>query len=577
MQRYNISIAGESGSGLLSMGDMLCNAFHRMGFYVVADREYPSLIKGGHARFRMNISTEAIHSLSEQTDILLAIDKPSLLAYFPAMNKGGLLMHGYERLQGMEEIHAKAKRKKIKVLHVMARELAQQQGASPLMANMVLMGMFWKALGLPYNFIENEVKEKFKNKPALLELDLKCLKAGFDVTTTQMKLEPPQPKKRGKHMLIDGNRSLTLGAIHAGVRAYFAYPMSPASSILTHMGEYADEYGILVKQVEDEISVANITLGAMFMGTRALAATSGGGYDLMTETVSLAGIIECPLVLVIAQRPGPGTGLPTWTSQGDLNLAIHSGHGELSRVVLGVSDPSDCFDLIQHAFNLAEEYQSVVIVLTEKSIAETHVTTEAFKMKKIPIKRGLVTGKALQSLQNTDRFKITPSGLSKRWIPGSSPAYYFSNSDEHGEDGSICEDSPLTARMHDKRMKKQALLEKALPEPVIYGTKKNADISFVGWGSSKNVMLDIVDQYAQERIKVNYLHYSYLYPLKTNVAKKFFEENKNVHLIESNYKGQLGDMVEGQIHKHFKSRLIKYDGRPFFLEDVTRYISKKLR
>lgn len=599
MHRFCLKITGESGGGLLSTGEIIMNAFKDLGFYIVADREYPSLIKGGHACFSINISTEPVYSLTERVDIMLSIDKQSLEAYFKDLRGGGTLIYGYERPLGVKDIIEEAGRRKVKVVHQMAREIADNAGGNVLMTNVVLVGMFWKVLGLPFEYIENAVREKFKNKPKILEIDLKCVKAGYESCEKILDIELPRglASAREKKILMDGNKALALGAIHAGCRFYVAYPMSPSSTILTHFAETAKETGVLVKQGEDEITVVNMALGAMFMGTRALCATSGGGYDLMTETVSLAGMIETPLVVILAQRPGPATGLPTWTAQTDLNLAMYSSHGEFPRVVLAVSDPADCFELIQHAFNLAEKYQTVVLVLTEKVIAESDVTIKPFKQGRVKIERGLVSGGDLKKLVNEDRFRVTDSGLSKRWIVGSSDAYYFGNSDEHWEDGSLTEEADQCEKMYAKRMRKMELITKAVPEPKIYGVTNGADISFIGWGSCKNVMLDIIRLYAEKKVKVNYLHYSYVYPFKMRAAQEFFRKNKNVNLIEGNYQGQLGNIVEAAVSEansygngrnkgsvkgigngfQFKKRLLKYNGRPFFTDDVEKFINKNLR
>lgn len=576
MDRFGIKIVGASGGGILSTGEIIIKAFKDLGFYVVAEREYPSVIKGGHACFNINISSGPIRALRQKMDAILAIDLESLQFYFDCLKDGGVLVHGLERAIGIKSISEKAVGRDVKIVNLPARTVAVESGGNVLMTNMVLIGMLWKALGLEYKQIAAQVTERFKNKPKLLELDLKCLKAGHDGVKKAVDFDMKPVGDAKKNILMDGNKALALGAVHAGCRAYFAYPMSPASTILTHMANFAQKTGMIVKQVEDEISVASMALGAMYMGTRALAATSGGGYDLMTETVSLAGMIECPLVIVIAQRPGPATGMPTWTCQSDFNLAVYSSHGEFPRAVIAVSDPTDCFDLIQHAFNIAEKFQSPVIVLTEKNIAETNWTIPMFEQKKIPIERGLVTGGKLAGIVSADRYKITENGLSKRWLPGSCDAYYYANSDEHGEDGSVIEDAETAARMIDKRMRKARLIEEALPEPEVYGECDGADISFVGWGGSKNVMLDIIQIMAARGIKINFLHYSYVYPLKIAAAKKFFKNNKRAFLIEGNHEGQFGNMLENKAGVRFKGRLLKYDGRPFFVEDVENFIKKNL-
>ncbi len=568
MHRFCIKIAGESGSGLMSTGEIITRSLQDMGFYVVAEREYPSLIKGGHACFTINFSKKPIYGISQNIDAMLAIDKSSLKAYLADLKNEGTLVYGYERLLGVKDVIEKAKEMNLNVVHLKAREVAEEMGGNVLMKNIVLAGMLWRTLGFDYSYIKKEVEKKFASKPRLLAIDLKCLKAGYERVDTDFEIDTP--KESIKRILIEGNHAVALGAIHCGCRAYYAYPMSPASSILTHMANLADKTGVLVKQVEDEISVANMALGSMYMGTRALCATSGGGFDLMTETVSLAGISEQPLVVAVAQRPGPGTGLPTWTCQSDLALAIHGGHGEFGRMVIAASDPTSCFDLIQHAFNYAEEYQIPVVFLTEKGIAETIVTVPPFEQKKIPIKRGLASG---DGLVNKDRYKITESGVSKRWLPGTSKAYYFAQGDEHLEDGVVTEDADLSQAMYEKRIRKLDTIKKALPEPVLYG-EKVADISFVGWGSSLNVMRDAIDYYSGKNVKVNYLHYAYLWPLKTERLEEFFVENKNVCLIEGNAFGQLGNLIEEKTDLRFKERLLKYNGRSFFLEDVIGFVEK---
>lgn len=601
MNRFGIKIVGASGGGILSTGDIIIKAFKDLGFYVVAEREYPSVIKGGQACFNINISDKPIRALRSKTDVMLAIDLASLYVYFDCLKEGGVLVHGNERSVGIKPVLEKVATRKIKTVNAPARTLSLENGGNVLMVNMVLIGMLWKALGLEYKHIEAQVRERFKNKPKILELDLKCLKAGYDgvekavgdgsgdgsdvgdgkgIGVAALKI----PKKNPQTIIMDGNKALALGAVHAGCRAYFAYPMSPASTILTHMANFAQATGMVVKQVEDEISVASMALGAMHMGTRALCATSGGGYDLMTETVSLSGMIECPLVIIVAQRPGPATGLPTWTCQSDLNLAIYSSHGEFPRAVIAVSDPNDCFDLIQHAFNIAEKFQSPVVVLTEKNIAETNWTIPMFEQEKIPIERGLVSDpEELAKLVSADRYRLTENGLSKRWLPGSCDAYYYANSDEHAEDGSVTEAAEPSRKMIEKRMKKAALIEAALPEPVIYGQADGADISFIGWGGSKNVMLDTIEIMAKNGVKVNFLHYSYVFPLKIAAAEKFFKNNKRVFLIEGNYEGQFGKLLEAKANERgvagvkFAGKFLKYDGRPFFVEDLENFVNENLK
>ncbi len=575
MHRYRIKIVGQSGSGLLTVGDLFVKGLLQLGFCVYSDREFPSLIKGGHSCFTIHFSEEELHSLSEKTDTLAALDKLSLVTYFPFLENQGLLIHGYDDKKfGIRKILEETETKKIKVLSCESRRIALENGGNVLMSNMVLMGMIWKAFGFPMKIMKDLVQEKFEKKQMLLDPALTCFQSGFDLATPSVSVN--LPKTVLKRQLLEGNYALALGAIHCGMRAYFAYPMSPSSSILTHIADIGPKFGVVVKQAEDEITAVQMVLGALHAGTRSMVATSGGGYDLMTETVSLAGIAESPLVIIIAQRPGPGTGLPTWTSQADLNLAIHSSHGEFSRVVISVSDPGDCFENIQHAFNCAEKYQVPVILLTDKATAESKMTLPPFVMNTIPIERGLVTGNDLEKVQSSDRFRITETGVSLRWLPGSSKTIYYNNGDEHEEDGTLTEDAEKSSAMYAKRIRKLELIREHLPHPIIYGDQK-ADISFVGWGSTKGVMLDIIELFREKNIAVNFLHYSFVFPLRTEMAIPFFKENKNVHLIEGNYTGQFGNLLEHEAGVKWKGRLLKWNGRPFFLEEVEQYIEKNLK
>lgn len=560
----------------------------RIGFYVNSDREYPSLIKGGNSASQIDFAYQQIRSLQTKVDVLVALDRNNLLKYIDDVKPGGVVIHGYDRHHLIPSLPQKAEELGIKIIYIPARSIAYSLGGNEIVTNMVLIGALWKICDFGLNYLEEQVKHQFASKPKILEIDLKCIDAGYNIEKIE-KLEiipissaPEIPsyiiqEPKGdapEKLLIDGSAAISLGAIHAGVRTYYAYPMSPSSGILKYFAETSHETGIVVKQAEDEITAAQMAIGSMFAGSRSLVATSGGGFDLMTESVSLAGIIENPLVIIIAQRPGPGTGLPTWTAQGDLNLAIHAGHGEFTRLVLAVSDPESSFELIQHALNYAEKFQIPVIVLTEKVVVETKTMVDPFEQNTVPIERGLVSDQSeLSSLESADRYRITESGISKRWLPGSSETTYFANGDEHWESGELTEEAEPSHQMYEKRNRKADLLLESLPDPVVYGPA-DADISFIGWGSVKNVMLDIIDTQSEDDSlpKINYLHYEYLWPFKSAPAKEFFQSNKKVCLIENNYHGQLGQIIEDKTDHKFAEKLLKWNGRPFFYDEVIELI-----
>jgi 2-oxoglutarate ferredoxin oxidoreductase subunit alpha len=573
--RNVIKVAGESGQGVNSLGSILTKALCKTGYHIFGYREYPSLIKGGHASYQIDISDKEIKSSSAKCQLLVCTSRSSVHAYLMTLADGGILIHSQPRLIFTPEETAFIHDHRIEVIHLEAREMSKAAGGNELTANMVLLGFTWQLLGLDLETLNSVVSLEFADKPKVLEADVKCLAVGYEFAHEQKpdgQIDIQAKPKQEHNLLVSGNEALSLGVISAGVRAYFSYPMTPSSDILTYLAETSHETGMLIKQAEDEITAAQMAVGSMYMGTRALVATSGGGFDLMTETLSLAGMLENPFVAVIGQRPGPATGLPTWTSSGDLNLAVYAGHGEFARCVLAASDAESAHVLIQKAFNISEKFQIPVILLTEKQIAESTFNIRAFPPA-LSIERNLAPEFTWQQLKPEDRYKDSTTGISIRWLPGESDATFDANSDEHWEDGSITEEADKAQVMMEKRMKKYHTLLAEIPEPTEYG-HVNADISFIGWGSVKNTIQDVISLASKQSNlpKINYLHFDHIYPLKTDRLKEFVYNNKKIVLIENNYQGQLGKLISQEIGYQFEHKLLKYDGRPFFIEDILHYV-----
>lgn len=580
--RVTIRIAGESGQGINSIGEAVSKACKKAGLNIFGYREYPSLIRGGHAFYQVEVANQPLSAPSGHADLMVCMSRVSFHAYIKTMRPNSVVLHDIGRLDINPEETTWIEANSINVIYLNATKLAEESGGKKLMSNTVIFGVLWKLFQLPLAIAEEVIREAFTKKPHYIDVNLACLQAGYaqDLTSqAHLVLTPSSNTDIANAALLTGNHAVALGAVAAGVRAYFAYPMTPSSSILSYLAQVQHQTRMLVKQVDDEIAAAEMAVGSMFMGTRALTGTSGGGFDLMTETVSLSGMTETPFVCILGQRPGPATGLPTWTSAGDLLLAVFAGHGEFPRVVMAASDATSAYTMVQDAFNLAEEYQLPVIILTDKEIAESSFMINSFPAGPA-LNRGLVATAELDALKPTDRFKITDSGVSPRWLPGQADATYDANSDEHLPDGTLTEDADTAKAMMDKRMRKLETLKKTLPEPKLIGPAE-ADITFICWGSVKNALVDAMAVLSAEKAAVtfNFLHFDYVFPLKTEVfielTQKVASKGKRLVLVENNATGQLGMLLSQTTGYQFKERLLKYDGRPFFVEDIIDFVKNE--
>lgn len=605
--RYSIKIVGASGQGINVIGEILNKGLKRSGYNTFAYREYPSLIKGGHSTYQIDISSENILSSTKGIDLLMILNRQATKWHLDEVNESSQIIHDIDNPRINNQEYASMKEKKINLLYVPAYKLSKEQGGNELTANIVMIGILWRLLNLDNKVLIQIVSETFKNKPDLLQADLKCAEEGYsydysenlpftpriikeDEIDNQKKLELHKKADINNllldsinnsadlknNYLISGNELIGLGAINAGVRIYYAYPMTPASSILTFMADNMSETGIIVKQAEDEITAAAMSIGSMHIGARSLTGTSGGGFDLMAEHISLAGMIEVPMVIILAQRPGPATGMPTWTGQGDLMASIFTGHGEFARCVISVKDGEDCFYAIQEAFNIAEKYQIPVILLTDKLIAESIYSIKGLDENKIKIDRGeLVTNsERLKILRSTDRYRLEDNGISPRWLPGSDAEDFNANSDEHTEDGAVTEDSEASMKMIEKRLLKLKTLESELNEPLIYsnGITSNRTLKILSWGSTFGVISDVMNNFKSENIRVDLLHIKYLWPLKTGKLLEFIDEN--TILIEGNYNGQLSELIKMKTGLDVKHKILKWDGRPFFTDELINLLKR---
>jgi 2-oxoglutarate ferredoxin oxidoreductase subunit alpha len=594
MTRISLKIVGASGQGINSIGEIVAKGLKRSGYCPFGYREYPDLIKGGHASYQLDISNERLRSTETKVNVLVALNHHGLELNMEDLKEGGIVLHVTPGWQFPERHQKLVEERSLRIIYFPVNEVLTRLGARAILSNTLLTAFVWSMFEQDVDALKSLVGQKFAKKKALLELNLRCIDEGYsfvDPVEGKVSVSLPSPNKEfSSHLLVTGSQAMGLGAIHAGVRLYAGYPMTPSSPLLSFMADLEDKTHIVVKQAEDEITAAQIVSGAMYMGTRALTATSGGGFDLMSETVSLNAMIENPTVFVLAQRPGPATGLPTWTAQGDLLQAVNTSHGEFARCVLSVSNSQDAFDLMPVAFNLAEQYQISVIVLTEKQIAEALYTQEPYDLEKAEIQRGkLVTDpEKLNALKSSDRYDPNAEGgISMRWLPGSNAVTYCAQADEHDSTGTVDETwSGIKAQM-EKRMLKLQRLRAELPEPRLvvasYGEKGTAwidegdeiEVLVIGWGSSHDVIQDVMRSEELRERRIAYLHYTYLWPLRTRELQRLAKRSKRTVLVEQNYQGQLGMLIRMECGLDIADKILKYDGRPFFYDELLSLLLKR--
>ncbi len=575
--RFTIKIAGSAGQGIKSSGLIIAKALKRSGYFTFGYTEYPSLIRGGHNVYQIEVSDHSIGSVTKDTDVLLALNRESIDLHINEFDKDGGIIIIDTTTNINEDQAALIEKYGVKVYSLPMLDLATAAGGNAIMKNTVSLGAIWKTLGLEIDKLLEVVAEVFNKSPEIIEANKKAAQAGFEAITDKFENFKNQFKAQTEikdQLIITGNEALSAGAIAAGVKIYSSYPMTPASSILTSLAAWAKQSGMLVKQAEDEITASNMCVGANFAGARALCGTSGGGLDLMSESISLAGITETPFVVVLAQRHGAATGAPTWTGQSDLNLALHTAHGEFPRIVVSCSDAEDAYYLIGDAFNLAEKFQLPVLILTEKYIAESTYTTPEYDQDKILVERGdIVNPSTLTGAEL--RYKITETGISPRWLPGDKGnsqesrvnSTFIANSDEHTEKGLSTEDANTIKAQVEKRMKKLEAVKELLPEPLFYGDE-NPDIVFITWGSNKKILEDAAHILRTQGKKIKIMHYTYLWPFKGEAIKSLENIKDRVFVVEQNQQGQLAELIKSETGINFTNRLLRYDSRPFYLEDI---------
>lgn len=519
-----ILVGGKAGQGIAVTSHLIGKVFCHLGYYVFNYRDYPSLISGGHNFNILTISDSPIFSHKEKYDIIVALDQKTIDLHKNNLNKGGLIL--------------------------------SDKNLKTISGNNILLGRLFKSLGVDKNIVYIAFEEVFKDKAEPVK---KSFQEGYDSIEAKGKLA-----RIGKERyFISGNEAICSGAIAAGMDIYFAYPITPATSILTFFAKNQAKYNILAMQLENEIGVIVAALGASFAGAKTMVGTSGAGFALMTEALSLAGMAELPLVIYFGQRTAPSTGVPTYTGQGDLKFALNPGHGEFPRLVVAPGDPQEAAIRTQEAFYLASKYRLPAIILGDKHLSESNYSFDNLKESSLGNPRFILEKIPV----NYESYKITKNGISPRLVPGQGPVVR-ANSYEHNEMGNTVESPEWIIKMNDKRIRKQEELGKEIIKlnPVaVFGKGSNLIVS---WGSTKGAIIDALPKLKNFR----FLQISYLMPFPKEEVLREIKKSKKIILVENNATGLLGDVIAEQTGFIIKNKILKYDARPFTAEYIIKAI-----
>jgi len=563
-----IRIGGANGDGIDSAGLMLARIFKRMGYNIFAFRGYQSVIRGGVVWYQVRISNEKLYSYGNEIDLLIALSREAVQQSIELIKENGILIYD-------SKIGNVAAKQGIKLMPVPLTELAIKAGDS-IYRNTISIGIACKILGLSGEAAKDVLSSRFKNKPDVLESNLKAFELGYNAVEPLIKA--PQPGKGAKY-LLSGNNALAIGAYAAGCKFYAAYPMTPASSIMEWFANH-EELGVFFKQTEDEIAAINMTIGAASAGVRAMCGTSGGGFSLMVEALGLAGMIEVPIVVVESQRAGPSTGLPTKTEQGDLLFVMHASQGDFPRIVIAPRSVEECFYIGANAFNLAERYQCPVIILLDLFLSE-HVESVDIDPSKISIDRGKIQKEPVKEFK---RYQITDDGISPRSLPGTKALAFVAASDEHDEYGNLISDvlaglpeyAELRKKMHEKRLRKLETMIKNNDIEMPMVLNENADIFIVTFGSSTESSIEAISLLKERGINAGLIAFSYLHPMKSEEVKKLLSGKRLVD-VECNATGQLAKLIAMNTGVIIKDRVLRYDGEAITSKEIADGVEKYFR
>ena len=569
-----ISIGGAAGQGVATPGNIFARILVRRGLHLNAYNAYQSLIRGGHTLLTIRTGVDPVTSFGDKIDLLIPLNQDTMDRHLKLMGPGTAVIYNGDSIQPKDAADG------VQLCPLPVKELTNN-GRNKLAQNTLALGAALNMIGVGFGPLAEVLTAQFKRKgDAMVKENVDVARAGYDHASDNFKpFEEPLPMTENPKAMLTGNMALAMGGAAAGVKFYCAYPMSPATGVLHWMAPHARAANIIVRQVEDEIGVINMAIGAAHTGVRAMCATSGGGFALMTEGLGMSAMMETPVVVIDVQRGGPSTGIPTKTEQGDLWQMLGAGHGDYPRVIAAPTTVLDCFKLVPEIFNLTDRFQCPGIILGDLLLSEGTGSVEPADLDfDVEIDRGELIMSSNGS-NGYKRYAITESGVSPRAVPGVPHHTHTAATDEHDEDGTLISDEltdPTKRRnMMEKRQRKVEGIEAAVQPPKLIG-KPGADVTLVGWGSTEGVIQEAVELLKEEGISANQLQIRWLVPLHGDAIVEILGSEKHPIIVENNYSGQFARYLRSETSYVPDGHIRKYDGEPFMPHHIVESVVEQL-
>src|SRR6056297_1009432 len=557
----NIVLSGEAGEGLKTIEKLITDVVSKY-YYYFATKEVMSRVRGGNNTTEIRISEDKVYAFQKDIDVLFLLNDNALYRLEDRV-KEETVIFGSEKYKDDEIV--KSTNSKLEVIDL--DKLAKEAG-SKLFKNTIVFGFLLGMMELKRDEGNKKIKEFFADKKEdIVKKNLDALSIGFKEGEKHTDLFNIEKSNIENFKNISGTEAVGIGALAGGCNFVGSYPMSPSTGVLTYLAKKGKDFDVLVEQAEDEIAALNMVIGSWYAGGRALATTSGGGFALMQEAVSLAGVSETPCVVHIAQRPGPATGMPTRMEQGDLNLTVYAGHGEFARIVVAPGNLKDGIELTQKAFYLADKYQVPAFILTDQFYVDSNSQMEKFQIKEEYLEQNIV-----ETEENYKRYKFKEDGISPRGIPSYGKGVVKTDSHEHTEEGLVTEDFNLRNKMKEKRMNKETNILEDYIQPELIGNKNYKNL-VVGWGSTFGVLSEFVNR--NKDLDTSFLNIKQLFPLDESL-KDYFSKAEKVVVVENNYTGQLAGLLKLELDIKIDHKVLKYSGEPFSIEDIDSSLKELL-